>query len=491
MAGPLLIVLGLLSLPTAAQACPNEAVRAQEAEHDAYAGRLPDCRAYEQVSPIEKNTTDAMGRPDFVQSSPSGNSVTYYSVVPFPGIAASSEFPQYLSIRGGMSWSMQGLNLPAESGSESELYGLTEDNAEMIAGVLPEFEERFLLAPGAELEHTNAYVRDNATGEYKLLGARVGSVKYADSTPDGAHVLFTSTHNELVPGVVDEAENPYLYEWDRETGKLSFVGYVKGAAPESGTLAGSNEDEGRETYRQDTLSEDGSRIFFSEKEGEQKVYMREPEAERTVEISQAAAQWRAATPDGSKTFYTEGGNLWEYNVETATRTALTEGSSGVLGVLGISHDGSYAYFAAEGVLAANENGNGRKAEIGPQDANLYEWHAGSPASTTFIATLNKETGDDTNWLGFADHGEVGASDQGNKASRVSGDGATLLFSSTNDVTGYVHTPLNEIYLYGPTEPLSPSNPRCVSCNPTGQPARDQAYLRRRPSTLLRYPSMRS
>ena len=74
-----------------------------------YGQSLPDCRAYEQVSPVDKNTSDAYGRPGFVQSSPSGESASYYSIVPFPGIPGSSEFPIYLSTRGGHGWSTQGL----------------------------------------------------------------------------------------------------------------------------------------------------------------------------------------------------------------------------------------------------------------------------------------------------------------------------------------------------------------------------------------------
>ena len=464
---------GLLSAATISDACPTETEQIRKVELNA--GRLPDCRAYEQVSPVDKNTTDAMGRPGYVQSSSSGESVTYYSAAPFPGIAASSEFPQYLSTRTDAGWPLQGLNLPAEAGSESELYGLTEDNEETIAGVRPEFEERFLLAPGAEVGHTNAYVRDNATGEYKLLGTRVSEVTYADSTPDGAHVLFTSTGHELVPGVVNEFEEPYLYEWDRETGRISFVGYVNGEVPESGTVAGSNENDAERTYTQDTLSENGSRIFFSEKGRNEKVYIREPEADRTVEVSEGAAQWRAATPDGSKAFYTENGNLYGYNVETATHIAITEGPAGVLGVLGVSEDGSYVYFAATGVLSTNENGNKQKAEVGPENANLYEWRDGSPASITFIATLSKGTGDYTDWEGNV-RDAPGTSDQGFKSSRVSAGRARLLFSSTNQVTDYDNGDRDEIYLYDPTESLSPTNPRCVSCNPTGARASHPTFL---------------
>ena len=83
-----------------------------------------------------------------------------------------------------------------------------------------------------------------------------------------SHILFTETREELVPGVLDANEVPYLYEWDRETGAVTFVGMVGGKAPEQGTVAGSNEQKisvaVTNDYDQNTISEDGSRIFFSE-----------------------------------------------------------------------------------------------------------------------------------------------------------------------------------------------------------------------------------
>ncbi len=112
---------------------------------------------------------------------------------------------------------------------------------------------------------------------------------------------------------------------------------------------------------------------------------------------------------------------------------------------------------------------------GSEDANLYEWHDGASTPVTFIATLNRTTEDYTDWTGFP-RDAADTSDQGYKASRVSGEEAKLLFSSRNQVTGYDNAGNNEIYLYDPAKSLSLSNPRCVSCNPTGRPASDQAYL---------------
>jgi hypothetical protein len=470
-----------LSAPSRADACAAETENARRVEPNGL--QIPDCRAYEQVSPVNKNTTDATGKPGYMESSPSGEIVSYTSTVPFPVASGAGEFPSYLSIRGENGWLTQGLNAPTEPQAESAVRGLTENGEETIVYVSPEEEERFLLAPGAEVEHGNAYVRNNIIGTYTLLAARPGTFRYVGSTPDGSHILFTSTtEHELVHGIVDEKEEPYLYEWDRETGQVSFVGYVKNgngdeAPPEGGTVAGSNErvaGELAETYVEDVISEDGSRIFFSEANGAGRIYMREPNATspRTVEVSEGDAQWRAATPDGSRVFYTEGEgadeNVHEYDVETGARSSITEGTAGVLGVVGISSNGAYAYFVAQGVLAANENHNGEHAEAGK--ANLYEWHEGDPI--VFVASLHYleasirggENDDRTDWLGYH-HINEGGSEEGYKGSRVSADGTSLLISSFAKLTSYNNAGFDELYMYNAmTGELG-----CVSCNPAGLP----------------------
>ena len=459
----------LLNTATAASACPVETVRARAGEPSAQ--QLPDCRAYEQVSPVEKNTTDAMGRPGFVQSSPSGENVTYYSVVPFPDIAGSSEFPSYFSMRNSVSWATQGLLPLVEPDANGEVKSLTDAGDETIVSVGRE--AGLLLASGAKAGEGNLYIHNNVAGEYKLIAAGVGAVTVADATPDGSRVLFTGIIEEgqELAGVTDPTEVPYLFEWDRETGQVSVVGVVGGKTPEGGVLAGSNENGGENTYGQNTISTDGLRIFFSERTGGEKVYMGEPDTERTVEVSAGAAQWKAATPEGSKAFYIEGMNLYKFEVEGSKRTAITSGAANVLGLVGISADGSYAYFVAEGVIPGENEAN---AEAGA--ANLYEWHEGVATPIRFIAKLDHFF-DESDWQGFA-HDEPGGPAQGFAGSRVSRDGTKVLVSSRAKLTGYNNAGMDEIYLYSATEPVSPSNPRCVSCNPTGAAAKEDAVLSR-------------
>jgi hypothetical protein len=457
---------GAFAASAGAEGCPNEQLRGQ----DGYALALPDCRAYEQVSPVEKNFTDALGFPGLVQSSPSGEAVTFFSVAPLPGVTSAASIPAYLSIRGAGGWSTQGLapaaNPSTAGGSEQGLTeGLTEDLSEALILAEPGLEAG--LAPGIY-----SYLRDSATGSFRLLGP--GAARLADAAAGDSRIVFESREQLLpdaAPGVVN------LYEW--AAGRLSVAGILPasegGKAPAEGSYAGPGGPalggvRGGATgkfYTQDTISADGARIFFSDA-GTGRIYMREPEAERTIAVSVGPAYWRAATADGNYVFYTEGEDLYRFDVESETREALTSGSAGVLGTLGIAtENGVYAYFVATGVLAGNENANKEKAEAGK--GNLYEWQDGE---TIFIARLGTKGLDPADWRGFLDTSELQGPAQGEKSSRVTPSGTTALFTSQAQLTSYDNAKYDELYLYE----ASDTKLICVSCNPNGVPVTSDTYL---------------
>jgi len=359
------------------------------------------------------------------------------------------------------------------------------------------------------LHEANYYVRDNATGTFQFLAA-FGSNKLgvsnklglADATPGGSSILF-ETEAKLTP----EA-NPglNLYEWDEAkplADRISLVGVLPGGvAPKEGSYAGPGGPATNRVeplglkwhfYTQNTISEDGSRVFFSDAETGA-IYMREPQAQPavTVPISEGQAYWRAATMDGGYVLYTEGNELYRFNVDrfvkseepevtalAEAREQLTTGAEGVFGVLGISQaNASYVYFVAHGELPPNdENGHGEKAEASA--ANLYEWHEGV---LTFIARLvptpegDVLPEDESDWRGWTNEEEGGGPSGGARSSRVSVDGQRLLFSSRGKLTPYNNNGFTEFYLYDAGQPLSSDNPVCVSCNPAGTPAVASAHL---------------
>ncbi len=474
-----------------AEGCPNEQIRKEQV----HAPRLPDCRAYEQVSPVEKNEVDAAGDPGLVQGSPTGDGVSFFAVTPFPGTPGAPQIPTYLGARplDGDEWSTEGLLPEADPGQSGDgVIGLTED---LTKTILRAEEPLGSLVLGAIPGTPNAYVRDNATATYQLLAPNIGVEKlsFADATPGGTRVLF-ETKAQLTADATPGVSN--LYEWDEAKSpgeRLGLVGVLSsGKAPEGGSVAGPGGPalplkpggSASAFYTQNTISENGDRIFFTEASGQGVVYMREPEAEKTVQVSAGnePAYWRAATPSGSYVFYTEGEDLYRYNVDGGQREALTSGAAGVRGTLGISDDGAYVYFVGTGRLASNSNGNGEEAESGAD--NLYEWHedaASHTVTTTFIARLLGpnigENRDEPDWRGYADLKiEASGPSGGEKSSRVTPDGKTVLFSSDSRLTSYDNDGKVELYLYDAERPLSSGNPVCVSCNPSGAPAASGANL---------------
>jgi hypothetical protein len=466
--------------PVRAETCSalTERVRKEESG----ASGLPDCRAYEQVSPVAKNGLDSLGGPFQTHASPTGDRVTFYSLLPFPGVVGSSSaVPTYLGSRAPEAdgWTFEGLQPPAAAGTEGRdvQLGVTEDLAKtiLLAADPP-------LVPGVTPGTSNAYVRDNATGAYQLLASNVAvsdeSAAFVGAASGDSRILFETSATQPTSNI-PPVLGTNLYEWNEAMPvgqRVSLVGVVPPAgqsvcggssepaceAASQGSWGGPSGGAHSRNYTQNTISWDGTRVFFTDI-ATGFVFMREPVAGRTVRVSAgvAPAQWLASTPSGSFIFYSEGPELYRFNVAEGKREALTSEAEGVLGALGVSDDGSYAYFAAPGTLAKNKNANGEEAVKGA--ANLYEWHQGTP---TFIAILNEK--DDWRGGGSIEGLEGFGPGGGNRSSRVTPDGRTILFSSTASLTPVYSSNGNyHFYLYAAERPFSASNPVCVSCNPRG------------------------
>ncbi len=406
-------------------------------------GVLPDARAYEQVSPVDKNHVDALGDGEYMsmQASAAGSSFAYFSYEPFPvAVGTSTQTTEYLSTRSSSpaAWSTQGVQPPIDPigslhGERDEVTGFTED----LARTLVEVPGPPLSPPGV----VDAFLRNNTNGTFQLLATDVGSgrVNFADATPDDSRILFETEH-QLLSAAVAGKKN--LYEWDEtkpEGKRLALAGVLpNGEAPPNGSGAGQGGSEQvpelDQPYLQNTISADGSKVFFTAHPSD-RIYERQPLSEPlplTVPVSLGAATFLAATPSGQYVFYSEGTELYRFDTSTETSQALTSGAEDVLGSLGVSDDGAYAYFVAHGVLAPNQNANGEEAVEGAD--NLYEWHEDSTTSTvttTFIARLLG--GDEPDWYGANDN--FNRAPEG-KTSRLTPNGTALLFMSEASLTHY-------------------------------------------------------
>ncbi len=433
------------------QHCENEKLRLEQP----YGAGLPDCRAYETVSPVEAKGSDAtdpsaLGYNSEAVSPPeaavSGEAVAYVSVASFAGPTGSGTKNEFLSRRGPRGWSTQDIE-PLHDASGGE-YGFSSyENAvftsELTEGVTRTNAQLTSEAPQWEKTTWGLYVDDFASGSYRYVGD--GNSYYhiaaVGASTDLSHVVF--------------GENAYgkgLFEW--VNGKVSPISVANdGKSLESAEVEGLH-----------VVSSDGSRVFF--KSGGQ-VYLRE-NAEReqsaigagggcvdaaracTVAVSAGPARFWGASTDGSEAFFTEGEELDRYDVESGQTVAL---AGAVQGVVQISEDGSYVYFVAKNALegvggVALRNGRGVEPVAG--EDNLYLLHAGA---AQFVVTLSG--GDAGDWA------SPGGLEENNAV--VAPGGAWLAFMSERSLTGYDNERAAELFLYD----AGTGSVECASCDPTG------------------------
>jgi hypothetical protein len=498
--------------PAAFAACPNDALRI------GYSAYLPDCRAYEQASPISKNGGAASGGLDAVQAAAGGGAVTFASMAPMPGSTGAQQFPQiYLASRNGEEgWSTQGLYPPASAGSIAEVLGWTPDLAYAIDSAQSQGGAgNALLLRSLSDGAITTIVPPTAKASYYFAGA----------SADDSKIFFEATGAQLTPEAAAEEDN--LYAWDRDTGNVSLVGVLPsaagGGAPAGGSFAGPYNWWGGElsdggakdryyTQEMHAISTDGARAYYTAG-GTGQIYLREnPTAAsaKTVQVSASQktngtgpagtdpngtqpAAFGGASADGSQAFFTssseltddantgsadQGSDLYRYEVASGNLTDLTPDASDshgaeVQGVLGTSEDGSYVYFAANGVLAAGAelgdcHGEGEEYFDLSGSCSLYVWHDGA---TSFIARLDTfgedYSSDAANWVSTAQDSPV----PHERTARVTPDGTTLLFRSQSQLTSYDNqgecsggvSVCPEFYRYS----ASDGQIDCVSCAPTG------------------------
>jgi hypothetical protein len=521
-------VLGFSGVASAAGGCPNEAFRTGEG------ARLPDCRAFEQATSVDKNGGNAEGIENLVGASPSGDAITFTNAAGVPGGFGAANFPSFLARRGPESWATTGLLPPEQYGQQAEVLGFTEDRRYSFSRDAYYGRGEALLRQSTADGHVDVIVPAGAGTPH---GTTYG---FAGASADDSKVYFEARGESValtanaVPGVNN------LYVWDATTDSISLVGVLPGgeAAPE-GSFAGPYEWNHDNTYEggansframytipTHAVSTDGKRVYFTAA-GTGQLYLRQSPAAANASTVRVSASQRttpdpsgpqpaaflAATPDGGMAFFKsseeltnnantgsadEGSDLYGYDASSGDLTDLTPDTNPsdpngaeVQGVLGASDDGSYVYFAANGVLASNTGAEGSTAthgncegfENGGRSCNLYLWHAGS---ITFISSLEEGYGelttDDENWQPTSRP----ISKIFGKTARVTPGGKTLLFRSTRSLTGYVGDceefggPCTEFFRYS----ADTGQLNCVSCSPSGLPAVGAPVLQ--PSKILAF-----
>lgn len=506
-------------------ACPN---------HDALGAEfLPDCRAWEMVSPPDKNGGGVTVESKQVHVATDGEAIAFGSLVGFADAKGSGIGFDYIAERDGVpgtnGWSTHAITplMPPFTIFAGAFGGLGGNTSQFSAEFSPDL-SRAIFRAWRPLEGTPNSAR--ATNVYRLEGLRTPggasatlmSDAYAPLPPlpplfylfappwplaassDVGHVLFESQLRLSEDAILGR---PNIYESSGGIPRLASripAGSAStcddaggpGSACEAafGAQAGPTPGQLRE-YTSHVISSDGSRVFFQTPTGGSggNLYLRE-DSTRTYQLNASEKEtpespagdakfWDAST-DGSRAFFTtaeglvqeddDGGqDLYMYEAEKPEGERLTLIGGGLdgsaEGVIGISADGRYVYFF-------NNDGNAPR---------IYLWHDGQVA---LVGALNDEANflrntPATTWFAPPIH---------SKFSRLSADGRHLLFMATSDAglkghggfAGYDHghgdpercsstafQDCVELYLYS----ADSGRLQCVSCTPSGAPGTSDAY----------------
>jgi hypothetical protein len=436
---------------------------------------LPDNRAWEQVSPVDKNGSDVW-KVD-AQASVSGGAITFKSQGSFADqpTAKGGLQTDYLSKRGAGGWSTAGITPPGGlfnvgvgyHAFSPDLAFATLLRSELVYESLdPEFETD----PTAINQTKRYYIRNNSTGTYRVqpessppsaFGAaddysRVVFQREDELTPDGC--VFFCVYEQAGIGPVKLAsklpDGNFEYGQyagiSRDGSRVYFTGLLTGHL--YARVDGSSTIQLDESERTVPPVGGGSGVSlggFSDFEGEQAVFA---SAEELVDADEDSATdlyaWDGSKPVGERLTLVSQGDMPGVEAQFA-------------GFLGSEFDQlsredmRRGYFTASNqILAGQPDAPGQK---------IYFWEGdGGQSKLSYVAT-----------------GSVTSSFGG--AARVSPNGRYLAFASNDRLTAYDSAGKQEVYRYDSlTDQLV-----CVSCEPGGRPAKADAsfnYFRQDEST---------
>jgi hypothetical protein len=272
--------------------CSNAALR------NGSSSRLPDCRAYEMVSPVDKNGGDVLTNTllpykqsdsEIALTDEAGQRMTFSSFRSFAGAEGAPFANQYLASREGSGWSTKAISPPRNTTSFYETGGPANRTtyklfSEDLCGGWFLQDSPVALVPGAPTETGTLYRRDLCgEGGYDLLSSvappgfsfkPLGSSYFPEvqgASADGAHSVFRAD-GALTP---DACPTPGIFQIYESTGEggLRLVSVKNsfssspGAASCEQSSAGTAQSRGPGEFREDStvgaVSEDGSRVYWT------------------------------------------------------------------------------------------------------------------------------------------------------------------------------------------------------------------------------------
>jgi len=436
--------------------CPNDALRT------GFSALLPDCRAYELVTPPDTNARLPMGQGRFGtyfasrQASPAGDKVSFLiegGLIPGSEGTGSLGGDTYLATRGENGWSSS-LAGPTSTENENNFPGSTspDQGYTLWSKLLPSGQENYVRYPDG---HSALVGRGSITSDPAAEGMLISE--------NGGHIIFVSAVKLEENAPPSGTETVYDRTADEVTHVVSLL-------PEKVTPAANAQ------YRGASL--DGKGVAFSIGN---KLYLHFNE--ETYEIGENVT-FTGVAEGGERIFYLKEGDLFAFDINDPEPIRFTE--TGDVTPVNVAADGSAAYFLSPTEIATEPNPSG----VGPVagEENLYLSREGT---ISFVGTVtNRDVEGEviagveaigglglwTYAIGVNETGPPGhLASPGHLAadpSRSTPDGNALLFESRADLAGYDPEGHPEVYRYD----FVNNELDCISCNPTLAPASGEASL---------------
>jgi len=382
--------------------CPNEARRQEQHLFPA------ECRAFELVSPTDKNNAPVSGERTNVAAAADGSRAFFLSRGGFADTQGSGMvgFTHYLSRRTAGGWETKAVTPTPDTSAVQTLtantiFGLFDENlqhATLWAYDLPGVQ--------GDISNTdNIYRMDTESGVLEPVTSSAGQEGPAaylsfllragftwGATPDLGVISFPSETKLLPNPEIPQAEGPFgtpnTYEWDHGTLRLAGI-LPDGHVPAGGSTPPQCSECGPGFYRQ-TVSSDGSRVLFtSPANGNEQLYMRrnhsntvwvsEPESTGfSGEPEEVSLQW--VSPDARKILFTTRSGLVNEDTDGELDLYLyTDGPnpSAEQNLELITHEGETPYNPANMNMILGASDDGSRIYYGTQQGSLRLWEAGA------------------------------------------------------------------------------------------------------------------
>jgi YD repeat-containing protein len=490
---------------------------------------LPDCRAFELVTPLDKSNGDVITRLNLTgfqtkldQSSTVGSAFTYSSYRAFSNPQSAPYANQFLATRhergqAGEGW--QNESIDPQRGGPGFFFNELENEYKAFS---PDLSSGWLLQeteptfdPCAPAGFAGLYRRDSTDGALAALSCAQPHLESSMFVPelegfsvDGSHAVFrvddplTVSEGPTASGATNNESGgirPIYQTYESSgAGQLHLVSVLpNGEASSIDSSVGTgfrNETHNHNRYQvvPGAVSEDGTRVFWSTGTGATgPIYLRINADQKqsnivtgkctqaakacTIPVSETVtsepALYQAANPQGTKALFTvtQGplkGDLYEFESEPpASHLIATMVRENILGA---SQDLSRVYFASEEATPEQQVEGALNGQ-----PNIYFYDDGT---TRFIGTLS--SGGENSDLNSLFGSPIAISPIVFRTAEVSADGASLVFMSNSkklseQTAEYDNTDANsgrpdtEVYLYDATAREGKGKLRCISCNPTG------------------------